>query len=344
VSGEQRPKPEAELAALYAQRRGVSLPDALALIDTLSAKREDSVERLKKYLEALKVGTDVFSSLPPSVAQTVAPFLFTDQKGEDDVDLKRLVATATVLKSVLGDPGQELQYRLLDKLLDRLLAQPQQQEQQPAAYQLAAELAERLDRIYAALQQQPQRDGSGDLLAEIERLRKAAELLGFKPRDELMERLGELEKRLELLAQQPAQPAGQPVSPADAVKMALGELEKARQVLEALGYKVERVQLSPLELQEMLRKREEEMRRRLEKEMEVERERINAVKEIILTAIREVGSQFTKALADAQREALRYRILQRMAEQAVASQQAAGGGAGGGGGGVEEGGGEGQQG
>jgi hypothetical protein len=338
VSGEQQPKPEAELAALYAQRRGVSLPDALALIDTLSAKREDSVERLKKYLEALKVGTDVFSSLPPSVAQTVAPFLFTDQKGEDDVDLKRLVATATVLKSVLGDPGQELQYRLLDKLLDRLLAQPQQQEQQPAAYQLAAELAERLDRIYAALQQQPQRDGSGDLLAEIERLRKAAELLGFKPRDELMERLSELEKRLELLAQQPAQPAGQPVSPADAVKMALGELEKARQVLEALGYKVERVQLSPLELQEMLRKREEEMRRRLEKEMEVERERINAVKEIILTAIREVGSQFTKALADAQREALRYRILQRMAEQA------AGGGAGGGGGGVEEGGGEGQQG
>jgi DNA repair exonuclease SbcCD ATPase subunit len=359
----RRPDPIEELAAIYAQRRGVPVSDALALVSALASRREDSVERLKRYLEALKAGVDVFSGIPPSVAQAIAPLLFAGRgDGEDDdLDLRRLVATATVLKSVLGDPSQELQYKLLSQILDRLLSQPQQQPpQEPLSYQLVSELAERLDRIHAALQQAPQQQqqqGFGDLLAQIEQLRKAAELLGMKPRDELAEKLAErleqLERRLEQLASQPAGEAGQRLSPADAVRMALDELEKARQVLEQLGYRVERVQLSPLELERMLKQREEELRRRLEKEMEVERERINAVKEIILAAIREVGAQFTRALADAQREALRYRVLQRMAERQAAPQPQALGQApqqptpqqrGGGGGGVEGGGGAGEQG
>ena len=355
----RRPDPIEELAAIYAQRRGVPVSDALALVSALASRREDSVERLKRYLEALKAGVDVFSGIPPSVAQAIAPLLFAGRgDGEDDdLDLRRLVATATVLKSVLGDPSQELQYKLLSQILDRLLSQPQQQPppQEPLPYQLVSELAERLDRIHAALQQAPQQQqqGFGDLLAQIEQLRKAAELLGMKPRDELAEKLEQLERRLEQLAAPQPAGQGQQLSPADAVRMALDELEKARQVLEQLGYRVERVQLSPLELERMLKQREEELRRRLEKEMEVERERINAVKEIILAAIREVGAQFTRALADAQREALRYRVLQRMAERQAAPQPQALGQApqqptpqqrGGGGGGVEGGGGAGEQG
>jgi DNA repair exonuclease SbcCD ATPase subunit len=340
-----------ELAAIYAQKRGVPVSDAVALVSALASRREDSLERLKRYLEALKAGADAFSSLPPSVAQAIAPLLFAERSDgeDDDLDLRRLVATATVLKSVLGDPSQELQYKLLSQILDRLLSQPQQQPQEPLSYQLVSELAERLDRIHAALQQAPQQQqGVGDLLAQIEQLKKAAELLGMKPRDELAEKLAErleqLERRLEQLAAPQPQAAGQQLSPADAVRMALDELEKARQVLEQLGYRVERVQLSPLELERMLKQREEELRRRLEKEMEVERERINAVKEIILAAIREVGAQFTRALADAQREALRYRVLQRMAERQAAPQPPPAPQQRGGGGGVEGGGGAGEQG
>jgi hypothetical protein len=305
--------PEETLATIYAQKRGVSLDQALALIQSLSTKREDKIQRLQKYLEALKTGTDVFSNLPPNVAQTIAPLVLAQQNGEEDPDIKKTVVLATTLKSLLGDPSQEFQYRLLEKLLDKTL---QQQQPQPST---ADVIAEKLDQLASALmQQRASSDGSGDLLERLEEIKKLAELLGYKRGDELMERLSNLEKKIEALT---GQAPTQPSSPVETVKQILGEMDKAKEVLEAMGYKVEKQALTPLDIEKMLRQREEELRRKVQLEAEIERERINAVKEIILTALREIGSQFTQALAEAQKEALRYRILQKLQEGAQGASQ-----------------------
>jgi len=306
--------PEETLAAIYAQKRGVSLDQALALIQSLSSKKEDRIQRLQKYLEALKTGTDVFSNLPPNVAQTIAPLVLAQPNSDEDPDIKKTVVLATTLKSLLGDPSQEFQYRLLEKLLDKTL---QQQQPQPGT---ADVLAEKLDQLASALmQQRASSDGSGDLLERLEEIKKLAELLGYKRGDELMERLSNLEKKIEALA---GQPATQPSSPVETVKQILGEVDKVKEVLEAMGYKVEKQALTPLDMERLLRQREEELRRKVQLEAEIERERINAVKEIILTALREIGSQFTQALAEAQKEALRYRILQKLQEGAQSAGQA----------------------
>ena len=121
--------PEEQLAALYAAKRGVSPDTALQILNSLSAKGEDRIERLKKYLEALKTGIDVFSILPPQVAQTITPMIMSDTGG-NKTDVERLVTTATAIKSILGDSSQEFQYKLLEKLLDMVLQQPQQPQQQ----------------------------------------------------------------------------------------------------------------------------------------------------------------------------------------------------------------------
>ncbi|MEM0109657.1 MAG: hypothetical protein QXV17_02715 [Candidatus Micrarchaeaceae archaeon] len=305
--------PEETLAAIYAQKRGVSLDQALALIQSLSSKKEDRIQRLQKYLEALKTGTDVFSNLPPNVAQTIAPLVLAQPNSDEDPDIKKTVVLATTLKSLLGDPSQEFQYRLLEKLLDKTL---QQQQPQPGT---ADVLAEKLDQLASALmQQRASSDGSGDLLERLEEIKKLAELLGYKRGDELMERLNNLEKKIEsLTGQAPTQPS----SPVETVKQILGEVDKVKEVLEAMGYKVEKQALTPLDMERILRQREEELRRKVQLEAEIERERINAVKEIILTALREIGSQFTQALAEAQKEALRYRILQKLQEGAQSASQ-----------------------
>jgi len=301
--------PEETLAAIYAQKRGVSLDQALALIQSLSSKKEDRIQRLQKYLEALKTGTDVFSNLPPNVAQTIAPLVLAQPNSDEDPDIKKTVVLATTLKSLLGDPSQEFQYRLLEKLLDKTLQQPQ-----PQAGTVDV-IAEKLDQLASALmQQRASSDGSGDLLERLEEIKKLAELLGYKRGDELMERLNNLEKKIESLT-------GQPSSPVETVKQILGEVDKVKEVLEAMGYKVEKQALTPLDMERLLRQREEELRRKVQQEAEIERERINAVKEIILTAIREIGSQFTQALAEAQKEALRYRILQKLQEGAQSASQ-----------------------
>lgn len=305
--------PEETLAAIYAQKRGVSLDQALALIQSLSSKKEDRIQRLQKYLEALKTGTDVFSNLPPNVAQTIAPLVLAQPNSDEDPDIKKTVVLATTLKSLLGDPSQEFQYRLLEKLLDKTL---QQQQPQPGT---ADVLAEKLDQLASALmQQRASSDGSSDLLERLEEIKKLAELLGYKRGDELMERLNNLEKKIESLT---GQPATQPSSPVETVKQILGEVDKVKEVLEAMGYKVEKQALTPLDMERILRQREEELRRKVQLEAEIERERINAVKEIILTALREIGSQFTQALAEAQKEALRYRILQKLQEGAQSASQ-----------------------
>jgi hypothetical protein len=311
---EQQPEqlsPEEQLAAIYAQRRGVELRDALALVQSLTSKREDRVERLRRYLEALKTGTDVFSSLPPSVARTIAPLVLAEPQ-QDDLDIRRTVALATTLKSLLGDPSQQFQYELLKTLLERVLQQPQQDT-------AAAILAEKLDALADALRRG---NGPSSLLDQLKEVKQLAEFLGYKPRDEFMERLSALEKKIESLG------GPRQASPMDAIKQVLGGLDEAKQVLEAVGYKVERQQLTPIEVQEMLRRHEEELRKKIEKEMEVERERISAVKEIILTMIREVGSQFTQAIAEAQREALRQRLAQRAAQGAGQGGVEGGGGQG----------------
>jgi len=303
--------PEETLAAIYAQKRGVSLDQALALIQSLSSKKEDRIQRLQKYLEALKTGTDVFSNLPPNVAQTIAPLVLAQPNSDEDPDIKKTVVLATTLKSLLGDPSQEFQYRLLEKLLDKTLQQPQPQPQAGTV----DVIAEKLDQLASALmQQRASSDGSGDLLERLEEIKKLAELLGYKRGDELMERLNNLEKKIESLT-------GQPSSPVETVKQILGEVDKVKEVLEAMGYKVEKQALTPLDMERLLRQREEELRRKVQQEAEIERERINAVKEIILTAIREIGSQFTQALAEAQKEALRYRILQKLQEGAQSASQ-----------------------
>ena len=305
--------PEETLAAIYAQKRGVSLDQALALIQSLSSKKEDRIQRLQKYLEALKTGTDVFSNLPPNVAQTIAPLVLAQPNSDEDPDIKKTVILATTLKSLLGDPNQEFQYRLLEKLLDKTL---QQQQPQPSTVDV---LAEKLDQLASALmQQRASSDGSGDLLERLEEIKKLAELLGYKRGDELMERLNNLEKKIESLT---GQASTQPSSPVETVKQILGEVDKVKEVLEAMGYKVEKQALTPLDMEKMLRQREEELRRKVQLEAEIERERINAVKEIILTALREIGSQFTQALAEAQKEALRYRILQKLQEGAQSASQ-----------------------
>ena len=301
--------PEETLAAIYAQKRGVSLDQALALIQSLSSKKEDRIQRLQKYLEALKTGTDVFSNLPPNVAQTIAPLVLAQPNSDEDPDIKKTVVLATTLKSLLGDPSQEFQYRLLEKLLDKTLQQPQ-----PQAGTVDV-IAEKLDQLASALmQQRASSDGSGDLLERLEEIKKLAELLGYKRGDELMERLNNLEKKIESLT-------GQPSSPVETVKQILGEVDKVKEVLEAMGYKVEKQALTPLDMERLLRQREEELRRKVQQEAEIERERINAVKEIILTAIREIGSQFTKALAEAQKEAFRYRVLQKLQEGVQSASQ-----------------------
>jgi hypothetical protein len=307
--------PEETLAAIYAQKRGVSLDQALALIQSLSTKREDKIQRLQKYLEALKTGTDVFSNLPPNVAQTIAPLVLAQQDSDEDPDIKKTVILATTLKSLLGDPSQEFQYRLLEKLLDKTLQQPQPQPQPGTA----DVIAEKLDQLASALmQQRASSDGSGDLLERLEEIKKLAELLGYKRGDELMERLNNLEKKIESLT---GQTVTQPSSPVETVKQILGEVDKVKELLEAMGYKVEKQALTPLDMERVLRQREEELRRKVQLEAEIERERINAVKEIILTALREIGSQFTQALAEAQKEALRYRILQKLQEGAQSASQ-----------------------
>jgi hypothetical protein len=305
---EQAQTPEQQLAAIYAARRGVQLGEALQLAQLL-LKRQDRAERLRRYLEALQAGKDLLSSLPPQVGQAIAPLLLAQPSGDDTgVDVKGLTALAITLKSLLGDPSQEFQMQLLKTLLDRAL----QQQAPPPQDNLAALIAEKLDSLASALSSRP----APDIKEELARVKELAEMLGYTKRDEIAERIASLERKLEQLSS----PAAQPASPAEALQQLLGQLDRAKEVLEALGYKVERQALTPAELQAELKRREEELRRRLEAELELERERVNAVKEIILTAIREIGAQFTQALAEAQKEALRQRVLQRLQEGAHAGQ------------------------
>lgn len=305
---EQAQTPEQQLAAIYAARRGVQLGEALQLAQLL-LKRQDRAERLRRYLEALQAGKDLLSSLPPQVGQAIAPLLLAQPSGDDTgVDVKGLTALAITLKSLLGDPSQEFQMQLLKTLLDRAL----QQQAPPPQDNLAALIAEKLDSLASALSSRP----APDIKEELARVKELAEMLGYTKRDEIAERIASLERKLEQLSS----PAAQPASPAEALQQLLGQLDRAKEVLEALGYKVERQTLTPAELQAELKRREEELRRKLEAELELERERVNAVKEIILTAIREIGAQFTQALAEAQKEALRQRVLQRLQEGAHAGQ------------------------
>lgn len=308
MTEQQAQTPEQQLAAIYAARRGVQLGEALQLAQLL-LKRQDRAERLRRYLEALQAGKDLLSSLPPQVGQAIAPLLLAQPSGDDTgVDVKGLTALAITLKSLLGDPSQEFQMQLLKTLLDRAL----QQQAPPPQDNLAALIAEKLDSLAAALSSRP----APDIKEELARVKELAEMLGYTRRDEIAERIASLERKLEQLSSSAAQPA----SPAEALQQLLGQLDRAKEVLEALGYKVERQALTPAELQAELRRREEELRRKLEVELELERERVNAVKEIILAAIREIGAQFTQALAEAQKEALRQRILQRLQEGAHAGQ------------------------
>jgi len=308
VTEQQAQTPEQQLAAIYAARRGVQLGEALQLAQLL-LKRRDRAERLRRYLEALQAGKDLLSSLPPQVGQAIAPLLLAQPGGDDTgVDVKGLTALAITLKSLLGDPSQEFQMQLLKTLLDRAL----QQQAPPPQDNLAALIAEKLDSLASALSSRP----APDIKEELARVKELAEMLGYTRRDEIAERIASLERKLEQLSS----PAAQPASPAEVLQQLLGQLDRAKEVLEALGYKVERQALTPAELQAELKRREEELRRRLEVELELERERVNAVKEIILAAIREIGAQFTQALAEAQKEALRQRILQRLQEGAHAGQ------------------------
>jgi hypothetical protein len=309
VTEQQAQTPEQQLAAIYAARRGVQLGEALQLAQLL-LKRQDRAERLRRYLEALQAGKDLLSSLPPQVGQAIAPLLLAHPGGDDaGVDVKGLTALAITLKSLLGDPSQEFQMQLLKALLDRVL---QQQQAPPPQDNLAALIAEKLDSLAAALSSRP----APDIREELARVKELAEMLGYTRRDEVAERIASLERKLEQLSS----PAAQPASPAEALKNLLDQLDKAKEVLEALGYKVERQALTPAELQAELKRREEELRRKLEVELELERERINAVKEIMLAVVKEIGAQFSQALAEAQREALRQRILQRVQEGAHAGQ------------------------
>jgi hypothetical protein len=309
VTEQQAQTPEQQLAAIYATRRGVQLGEALQLAQLL-LKRQDRAERLRRYLEALQAGKDLLSSLPPQVGQAIAPLLLAQPSGDDTgVDVKGLTALAITLKSLLGDPSQEFQMQLLKTLLDRAL----QQQAPPPQDNLAALIAEKLDSLAAALSSSRP---APDIKEELARVKELAEMLGYTRRDEIAERIASLERKLEQLSSSAAQPA----SPAEALQQLLGQLDRAKEVLEALGYKVERQALTPAELQAELRRREEELRRKLEVELELERERVNAVKEIILAAIREIGAQFTQALAEAQKEALRQRILQKLQEGAHAGQ------------------------
>jgi translation elongation factor EF-1beta len=333
---------EAEVLKLYLKKRlGLSDEEASTIAEYVTSGGEEASEFKNALLEAVGALGELAEKvkpLPPqaqaTVIQHLAPVLarlpLQQKKSSSD-----LIEKLVVLREALGGGNSELVKKLdeLAQLLKEMKQQPQQDvvEQTVKTLENLERLRELLDRLRGGNEEAK---SVAEVVAEaIDKLRE--ELKGIERRDpltEIIEYRKKLEEALKVLEQLGFRvERGEPRKP----------LEEVIKELEAMGYEVKRRSLTPEEVEQMLKKREEEIRERLKRELEYDKAKMEQVASIIKTLIETVVGKLAEGAKEAYREVarevLRQRLMQRAAQRAVAVAVAGGEGSGESGGGKQEG-------
>jgi DNA-binding transcriptional ArsR family regulator len=134
--------------------------------------KEESLQRAQALLQLMQQ----LSQLPKEIRKALAPLVAGMVSGDDDVELKRLAKWIAVMRA-LNDPTSKLFVELLI-------------EERKRVYELQQQLLQLLLEKYARngtpkeevqkLVQQVVRDPLDDLAERLEKLQKAAQILGFQ--------------------------------------------------------------------------------------------------------------------------------------------------------------------
>ncbi len=223
-----------ELAAkALAERKGISEAEAKLYISAL--KEQYGEEEYTKMLSVLGGIVQTIKDMPPQVQESLVR-LTTSQIAQPRDNLEELAMKLGMIKTLLGGDNEKIEE--LEKKISELLENKQKEEMmqmiQQINEQLNAQIQVLQSRLDALMSTQTNNKPKGDTLDELleeireveEKRLKLRELLGVKDSEDL-------------------------------------DVERARKVLESMGYKIQGP-MTPEEYEQLLQRREAEWMKRLE--------------------------------------------------------------------------------